>query len=86
MEYEHLPYKEIPHPLHHANERRATQGSHGTSEEVGDKCGGSYKNDDRINYMKEELTFWLMVLLLTFACVAIIGEVSGMTNRLIYSI
>lgn len=36
--------------------------------------------------MKEELTFWLMVLLLTVACIAIIGEVSGMTNEIIYSI
>jgi hypothetical protein len=35
--------------------------------------------------MKEEFTFWLMVLLLTGACIAIIGEVSGMTNRFINS-
>lgn len=36
--------------------------------------------------MKEELTFWLMVLLLTVACIAIIGEVSGFTNYVIYSL
>lgn len=36
--------------------------------------------------MKEELTFWLMVLLLTLATIIIIGEMTGLVDGVIYNI
>ena len=35
--------------------------------------------------MKEELTFWLMVLLLTTATILIIGEITGLVDGFIRS-
>ncbi len=36
--------------------------------------------------MKQELTFWLMALLLTVAVIIIIGEVSGLVDGVINDI